>query len=165
MKKLVKLYIALVLTFICSAYADAVPTYRGFVIGFTGLNESFDHEAFFTFASKKQLIPIALSWKQEDIALSIIAGSKGYYELYGFSKGASTVYSVVNKKSGRKPGCITTIGAYYSTNVDFSKFKIPFVNYFDTSGVGQKSPGIHIHNTEHLKMQAHVNTIYNDCKK
>jgi len=76
-------------------------TYKGFVIGFTGLNETFDQQAFFEFAAQRQLIPITLSWKQEEAALSIIAGSKGYYELYGFSKGAGTVYSVVNKKRGR----------------------------------------------------------------
>lgn len=165
MKRLVKLYISLLMTFVCATHAGAVPTYKGFVIGFTGLNESFDHEAFSAFASKKQLIPITLSWKQEDVALSIIGGSKGYYELYGYSRGAGTAYSVVSKKRGRKPGCVTTIGAYHSTNVDFSKFKVPFVNYFDASGVGQRSPGTHISNIEHSKMQAHVNTIYNDCKK
>ena len=164
MKKLVKLYIALILTFICPAYADAVPTYKGFVIGFTGLNETFDQQAFFDFASKRQLIPITLSWKQEDVALSIIAGSKGYYELYGFSRGASTAYSVVSKRRGRKPGCVTTIGAYHSTNVDFTKFKIPFVNYFDESGRGQRSPGIYIKNVGHLSIQSHVNNIYNECK-
>jgi len=139
--------------------------YRGFVIGFTGLNEAFDDSAFVAFARDRSLIPIKLSWKQENVALTIIHGSRGYYELYGFSKGAETVGAVIKKKVGRPPGCATTVGAYRTTNVDFRLYKIPFINYFDASGRGNTGPGIFIDNVDHSSIQSHINRFDYECKQ
>ncbi len=149
----------------CTGVQAHDKTYRGFIIGFTGLNEAFDDVAFHAFARDRSLIPIRLSWQQQSTALTIIRGSKGYYELYGFSKGAETAMSVVQKKVGRLPGCVTTVGAYRTTNVDFRPYKIPFINYFDASGRGNSGPGIFIDNVNHSSIQLHINRFDYECKQ
>lgn len=164
MNRITCFIIVVLLTFINVSWAEAKkPIYHGFIIGLTGKNETFDHQAFFKFAKSRKLLPIVLSWQNETIAYNVINNSQGYYELYGFSKGAETSYNLVNrlaKNKVRLPGFVITIGAYKDANVDFSKFNIEFKNYFDTSGIGQKSPGIHIKDKEHLEMQDFVNRIY-----
>lgn len=157
-------YLCLVLLFACTFAQAGDNTYRGFVIGFTGLNEAFDDSAFATFARDRQLIPIKLSWTQESVALTLIRNSQGYYELYGFSKGAETAKSVVRKRVGRSPGCVTTVGAYRTTNVDFRPDRVPFLNFFDASGRGNPGPGLHLDNIDHSSIQLHINQLDFECK-
>jgi len=155
--------VAVFLSFTVTIADAKKPIYHGFIIGFTGINETFDHKAFFKFAKAKKLLPIVLSHNQETVAYNIINNSQGYYEIYGFSKGAETSYSLVNKlvkNKVRLPNYVITIGAHTNTNVDFGKFNIEFKNYFDTSGIGQKSPGTYIKNKDHLEMQKFVNRVY-----
>jgi len=168
MKKfIINVFIILIFGSITTAVEASRPTYYGFIIGFTGLNETFDHQAFFKFAKSRKLLPIVVSWRQETVAYNIINNSAGYYELYGFSKGAETTYSLMNrlvKNNVRKPNFIITIGAHKDTNVDFSKFGVKFNNYFDVSGIGSRSPGIYVKNREHLKMQEFVTNIDYDVE-
>jgi hypothetical protein len=166
--KIIFLKICIILLIVSSPEVEAKrPTYYGFIIGFTGLNETFDHQAFFKFAKSRKLLPIVVSWRQETVAYNIINNSFGYYELYGFSKGAETTYSLMNrlvKNNVRKPDFIITIGAHKDTNVDFGKFNVKFNNYFDVSGIGSRSPGIYVKNREHLKMQEFVTNIDYDVE-
>lgn len=157
-------FVALLLG-VCTTAQAHDKTYRGFVIGFTGLNEAFDDSAFATFARDRRLIPIKLSWTQEATALTIIRNSQGYYELYGFSKGAETVKSVVRKRVGRLPGCVTTVGAYRTTNVDFRPDRVPFLNFFDASGRGNPAPGLFLDNIDHSSIQSHINRFDFECKQ
>lgn len=150
---------------ICTTAQAHDRIYRGFVIGFTGLNEAFDDAAFAAFARNRHLIPIKLSWTQEAMALTVIRNSQGYYELYGFSKGAETVKSVVRKRAGRPPGCVTTVGAYRTTNVDFRSDQIPFQNFFDASGRGNSGPGLFLDNVDHSNIQSHINQFDFECKR
>ena len=166
--KIIFLKICIILLIVSSPEVEANrPTYYGFIIGFTGLNETFDHRAFFKFAKSRKLLPIVVSWRQETVAYNIINNSVGYYELYGFSKGAETTYSLMNrlvKNNVRKPDFIITIGAHKDTNVDFGKFDVKFNNYFDVSGIGSRGPGIYVKNREHLKMQEFVTNIDYDVE-
>lgn len=158
-KFIINVFIILIFVGITTAVEAKRPTYYGFIIGFTGLDETFDHQAFFKFSRSRKLLPIVVSWRQEIVAYNIINNSVGYYELYGFSKGAETTYKLMNrlvKNKVRKPDFIITIGAHKDANVDFSKFDVKFSNYFDSSGIGSRSPGIYIKNREHLKMQDFV---------
>ncbi len=70
------------------------------------------------------------------------------------------IFITINIANNIKPKYIITIGAYKTTDVDFTKYNIKFDNYFDYSGIGQKSPGVHIKNVSHLNMQKHVNKIF-----
>ena len=112
-------------------------------------------------------MPIALSPTQDALARELIANSEGYYELYGFSQGAKTVGRILRRTKQdrvRMPGRITTIGAYYTVDVDFTVYDVPFVNYFDDSGRQTKSPGIQIYNVDHLGLQQAVNKKLNQSK-
>ena len=55
---------------------------------------------------------------------------------------------------------VLTIGAWYTTDVDFGDYEINFDNFFDESGRQQKSPGIHVYNISHGQMQEYVNDFY-----
>lgn len=150
---------------VCATAQAHDKNYRGFIIGFTGLNEAFDDSAFTNFARDRRLIPIKLSWTQESVALTLIRNSQGYYELYGFSKGAETVKSVVRRRVGRLPGCVTTVGAYRTTNVDFRPDRVPFLNFFDASGRGNPAPGLFLDNVGHSSIQSHINQLDFECKR
>ena len=151
--KMKKLLIALTLLCPLETYAnDCV------IIGFRGLKGQFDQEAFENYAKLRGLYPIALNHEDLDIAMSIVEDEKCYY-LYGFSKGAESVMKVVKAAYNKlypSPIEVMTIGAYKTANVDFRPYNIQFKNYFDESGKGQRSPGIHVAGIPHNKMQQYV---------
>lgn len=126
-----------------------------YVIGFRGQNESFDMTAFNQYARQNK--SCSRVYNHEDIksAMKFIDIIKKPYILYGFSAGASSVSYIV-KHVKRKPGYVITIGAWYTTDVDFNKYDIDFDNFFDASGRSNKSPGIHVKNVPHFKMQQYV---------
>ncbi len=132
------------------------------VIGFRGKNEAFDQQAFYEYARQQGLKPVELSASQVAQALKHIQQSQGSYQLYGFSLGAQAVRQVLahQHRNGLKmPQAVVTIGAYKTVDVDFAKYGVPFVNYFDDSGLGNKSPGIFLR-IPHLQMQQKVNEIH-----
>jgi hypothetical protein len=55
------------------------------------------------------------------------------------------------------PSYVITIGAYKTTNVDFTRYQVNFDNYFDRSGLGSAGPGRYLPNVAHMKMQRRVN--------
>ena len=148
-----KLLIALTLLCPLETYAnDCV------IIGFRGLKGQFDQTAFEDYAKLRGLYPITLYHEDLDIAMSIVEDEKCYY-LYGFSKGAESVMKVVKAAYDKlypSPIEVMTIGAYKTANVDFRPYNIQFKNYFDESGKGQRSPGIHVAGIPHNKMQQYV---------
>lgn len=128
------------------------------IIGFRGLREQFDQEAFEGYAKLKDLFPIVFNHQEVEDAIEVIKDNDCYH-LYGFSKGAESVVKVlrqVYKYNYPSPRHILTIGAYYSVNVDFRPYNLLFTNYFDSSGVGQRSPGTHVAGVPHNKMQQYV---------
>ena len=94
-----------------------------------------------------------------DSAANFINQKNKSYQLYGFSAGASAIVQVL-KKVKRMPNFVLTIGAWYTTDVDFGDYEINFDNFFDDSGRQQQSPGIHVYNISHGKMQEYVNDFY-----
>lgn len=130
---------------------------KGHVIGFKGLNDSFNSVSFQKYANRLNYCSKSFSWHQHKEALQYIQTLNKPYRLYGFSKGAETV-SYVLKKTKTKPEYIVTIGAYKTTNVNFDDYRIRYNNFFDHSGVGQKSPGIFF-NVSHANIEKEVNDL------
>jgi len=135
-----KFVIAFILTLLSThAHADII-------IGFKGKYGQFDHKAFNEFAAKRNLKPIVAHNDSRLFLINLIQNNPNY-ELYGYSRGAAIAAYVVRMAYDNKmpmPKAITTVGAYKSTDVDFTIYGIKFNNYFDDSGRGQKSPGIFI---------------------
>ena len=126
-----------------------------------GLNDAFDHKAFGVYSANANYCYKTYKWQDKHKAQQYINALNVPYQLYGFSQGASTVGSLVRQGKLKKyPEYIITVGAYKTTNVDFSLTGIPFDNYFDYSGVGQTSPGTFIL-VPHYKIQQAVNTLKN----
>jgi hypothetical protein len=133
--------IAFILTlFTTQAYADNI------IIGFKGKYGLFDHKAFNEFAAKRNLKPVIAHNDSRLFLINLIQNNPNY-ELYGYSRGAAIVSYVVRMAYENKmpmPKSVTTVGAYKSVDVDFTKYGVDFINYFDDSGRGQRSPGIFI---------------------
>ena len=127
----------------------------GYVIAFKGKDNVFDHKAFEAYYNNLNYCGISYSWQNSAQAIQLIKTLQVPYQLYGFSQGASTVANILKQKLNQ-PEYIITIGAYKTTDVDFTKYGIPYNNYFDLSGQGQKSPGIFL-NVAHSKIQSEVN--------
>jgi len=147
---MIKYLLALVLM-IGSAQAQTV-------IGFRGKGGAFDEQAFAEYAAKKNATGIILYADQIDRAVRQIKENRPY-ELYGYSLGAASVSRVlkeVERQNLPKPTFALTVGAYWSTDVDFRKYNIKFENYFDNSGAGQKSPGKHIGGIHHGYIMRYV---------
>ena len=128
------------------------------VIGFRGKNGAFDEQAFIQYAEKRNASGLILHADQINYAINQIKNSDSY-ELYGYSLGAVSVARVlkeVERKGLTKPRYTVTVGAYYSTDVDFRKYNIKFDNYFDASGAGQRSPGKHIGGVSHSAIMRYV---------
>lgn len=136
--------------------------YANDIIAFRGVNEAFDHSSFLNFAKKKNLNPIVFSSLEINKALAYINTSKKDYELYGYSLGAATVGKILayqfnsNKKM---PTYVITIGAYKTTDINFTKYNVSYDNYVDRSGLGNVGPGRFI-DVPHDKLQKKVNEIY-----
>lgn len=125
---------------ITPAYADNI------IIGFKGKYGQFDHKAFNDFAKKRNLKPFIAHNDSRLYIINLIQNNPNY-ELYGYSRGAaivSYVVKMVHENNMPKPMFVTTVGAYKNTDVDFRKYNIKFINFFDASGIGQKSPGYFI---------------------
>lgn len=127
----------------------------GYVVGFKGLGDAFDHKAFSEYANNTGYCSRAYSWNDPS-AKQFVQSLKVPYQLYGFSKGAETVAQLL--KTGLKPEYAITIGAYKTVDVNFTKYSVPFTNYFDSSGRGQRSPGVFL-DVPHIKMQSTVNKL------
>jgi len=127
---------------------------KGYVIGFKGLNESFNSVAFQKYADRLGYCGKSFSWFQDKEALQYIQTLKKPYRLYGFSRGAQTVSDVL-KQTKTKPEYVLTIGAYKTTNVNFDEHRVRYDNFFDQSGVGQKSPGVFF-NVSHADIEKEV---------
>ena len=130
-----------------------------YVIGFRGDGGAFDQAAFERYAERNAACSLVYNSTEIDSAVNFINHTKGSYQLYGFSAGASAIVQVL-KKVRRMPNFVLTIGAWYTTDVDFGDYEINFDNFFDESGRLQKSPGIHVYNVSHGKMQEYVNDFY-----
>lgn len=127
---------------------------KGYVIGFKGLNESFNSVAFQKYADRLGYCGKSFSWFQDKEALQYIQTLKKPYRLYGFSRGAQTVSDVL-KQTKTKPEYVLTIGAYKTTNVNFDEHRVRYDNFFDQSGIGQKSPGVFF-NVSHADIEKEV---------
>ena len=127
------------------------------VIAFKGQNNSFDQLAFNDYiADRPNYCGVVYSWNEVKAAQRKITALQVPYQLYGFSKGAVTVHKILKQNLHKPPQYVITIGAYKTVDVDFTKYNIPYDNYFDLSGRGQQSPGIFL-NVAHMQMQAAVN--------
>ena len=131
---------------------------NGYVLGFKGLNEVFDRVAFDAYAKQINYCGKVFSWHQRKDALKFILALDINYHLYGYSKGAETVGYLLENLEDSKPEYVITIGAYKTVDVNFDKYEVKYNNYFDASGLGQKSPGVFL-NVSHDKIQKEVNKI------
>jgi hypothetical protein len=129
----------------------------GYVIAFKGLNNAFDNEALSVYANRIAYCSKSFSWDREKDAIKFIETLNVPYQLYGFSRGAQTVSTVLSAVKV-KPEYVITIGAYKTANVNFDKHNVRYNNFFDQSGVGQKSPGMYL-NVPHNMIQKEVNKI------
>ena len=130
----------------------------GWVIGFRGQNEVFDFDAFADYAIIQNRCFRSFSWNQGAEAERMLTALKVPYELYGFSRGAETVASLL--RQGRvHPDRVITVGAFRTVNVNFDRHGIPYRNYFDRSGLGQQSPGVYL-DVDHGRVQRAVTEIY-----
>lgn len=137
---------------------------NGYVIGFKGLDDIFDQQAFKEYADRRGYCSVSYSRHSVNLAIQHISTLSVPYRLYGYSAGSISVRSVLENKNIKKPEFVITVGAYKTTDVNFDKFKVPYVNYFDHSGRGQKSPGIYL-DVSHNKIQQTVNVIEKLDKK
>lgn len=127
------------------------------VVAFKGLNDLFDHKAFAEYvATYPGYCGLSYSWHEHKLAQQTVDKLQVPYQLYGFSQGASTVHKILKQNLHKPPEYVITIGAYKTADVNFAKYGVPFDNYFDQSGTGQKSPGIFL-NVPHMLMQSAVN--------
>lgn len=135
-------------------FANVTYACDSYVVGFKGLGSQFDHEAFEHYVGSRcsRLYSAADTPK----AVEFIHTLNQPYELYGFSLGAQSVRTVL-ATAKTKPSFVLTIGAYHTADVDFDKYGVEYKNYFDASGRLQRSPGIHVPNVQHMKMQKYVN--------
>jgi hypothetical protein len=136
----------------------------GYVIGFKGKDNIFDTNAFTEYTNHIGYCNKLYSWHQHKDAVKFINSVDVTYQLYGFSKGAVSISIILKQSSVRKPEYVLTIGAYKTTDVNFDKNKIKYQNYFDNSGIGQKSPGIFL-NVSHNEIQKEVNKIIFNLKE
>jgi len=128
---------------------------NGYVIGFKGINDAFDHKSFIAYADRIGYCAKSYSWHDTNSAKLLIKNTTIPYYLYGYSMGAVSVRKVLTQDL-RKPEFVITIGAYRTTNVNFEKYSVRYANYFDRSGLGQTSPGTFL-NVSHDKIQQEVN--------
>jgi len=129
------------------------------IIGFKGINDLFDSQAFNQYAKKQNACPMTYSWNQAHLAVKFINRNNKQYQLYGYSKGAESIKHVLQNVK-RKPYLIVTIGAYHTAQVNYSKYGVKTLNYFDSSGRRNIASGIHIAGVSHQAIQSYVNKNY-----
>ena len=150
---MIRFLFATILFFPISLYACV-----GYVIGFKGNDDIFDHQAFNQYVNQIGYCSKLFSWHRSNDAVKFINSIDEKYQLYGFSKGAETISKLLKNSSVKKPEYVLTIGAFRTTDVDFKKYDVKFDNYFDDSGRGQKSPGVFL-SVSHSKIQKEVNKV------
>lgn len=128
------------------------------IIAFKGLGDQFDNNAFQFYTNKHRGCGHVYKWQETNKALTFINSSSTPYQLYGYSKGAESIRSIL-KKVNHLPVYVITIGAWKTVDLDFTKYNIGFQNYFDASGLGQQSPGVYLKDVQHYQMQESVNRI------
>lgn len=153
-----KIFIAILLVLL--PLTTAVAHCDSYIIGFRGQNGAFDSAAFNRYVSKRKSCSRVFNHEDIKTAMKFINSHKTPYSLYGFSAGASSVSYIV-KHIKRKPSYIITIGAWHTTDVNFNRYDIDYDNFFDASGRNNKSPGIHVKDVPHFKMQQYVNKFFN----
>lgn len=127
------------------------------VIGFRGHNEVFDYEAFADYATMQNFCFRSFGWQDSVEAERFVQHITTPYQLYGFSRGAETVARML--RQGRvRPQSVITVGAYRTVDVNFDRYGIPYRNYFDRSGQGQRSPGVFL-DVDHGRVQRVVTVI------
>jgi len=147
------------LIFLLLLFTNPAVACKSYIIGFRGLDSAFDHSAFYDYAKKRTDCTVVFNHNEYKRAIRFVNQLRVPYELYGYSAGAATAMTVV-KRAKRMPGYVITMGAYYSTDVDFYKYEIDYDNFFDASGIGQKSPGIHVKNVAHDRIQRYVTEFF-----
>jgi hypothetical protein len=140
-------------------FTGAVNACTGYVIGFRGLNEAFDHRAFEEYALNTGYCSRSYSASQRASAERFIKTLEVPYHLYGYSLGAATVGAVIRGGRVQMPQYILTVGAYKTTDVNFDRYGVLYNNYFDASGRGQRSRGIFLE-VSHSKIQSEVNKFF-----
>ncbi len=128
----------------------------GYVLGFKGKDDVFDNRAFREYADHLNYCYKTYSWHQVKVVEQDLKSITVPYRLYGFSLGAVSVSNLLKNVNIKKPEYVITIGAYKTTNVNFDQFKVDYRNFFDRSGIGQKSPGIFL-DVSHDKIQQEAN--------
>ena len=150
-----RIILTLLLLYSATTYAACA----SYVIGFRGMGGAFDQTAFDRYAERNAACSLVYNSEEVDAAVQFIGGTTGSYQLYGFSAGASSIVQVLRLVK-RMPQFVLTIGAWYTVDVDFTRYGIDFDNFFDASGRQQQSPGIHVYNVSHGRMQEYVNDFY-----
>jgi hypothetical protein len=149
------------LIFLLLFFSSDVFACDAYILGFRGANRMFDEKVFIEYAHHHNMCWHIFNAEQSRQAIKLISQIKKPYELYGFSLGAETIRAIlkeVRSKKMRKPNHVITIGAYRTTDVNFEKYDVSFINYFDESGKGQKSPGIYISGVPHNQIQKVVDS-------
>jgi hypothetical protein len=153
-----------ILIFFLALFVSTTAFAADIIIGFKGKMGAFDQKAFEDFAAKRKLKPIVMNMESRLTLINTIKNNPNY-ELYGYSLGAAHVAYVVKMAYDSNlpmPKRVTTVGAFYSTDVDFRKYNVKFDNYFDASGAGQQSPGKHIGGVNHGAMMRYVTDYYGE---
>ena len=150
-----KILITLLLLYSANTWSEC----SSYVIGFRGAGGVFDQAAFDRYAERTAACSLVYNSEEIDAAVQFINGTRGSYQLYGFSAGASSIVQVLRRVQ-RMPQFVLTIGAWYTVDVDFTHYDIDFDNFFDASGRGQNSPGIHFYHVSHDRIQEYVNDFY-----
>lgn len=145
----------LILLCVLSINSQACTSY---MIGFRGDQGQFDQLAFREFADRYTDCNKVFNHTDITMAIQFINLIQVSYELYGYSAGASSIKHVLTRVN-RFPRYIITIGALSSTDVDFTNTEINFDNFFDPSGRGTRSPGIHV-NVSHSQIQRYVTDFF-----
>jgi hypothetical protein len=148
-----------ILLFLVLAFSTTTYACDSYVIGFRGAGGAFDQSAFETYSNRNASCSLVYNSDEIDAAVNFINQISESYQLYGFSAGAASIVQVLRRVK-RMPQFVLTIGAWYTVNVDFTLYDIDFDNFFDDSGRQQQSPGIHVYNVSHNKMQEYVNDFY-----
>lgn len=131
----------------------------GYVIGFRGRDEVFDHGAFVEYAMNIGYCGRSYSPSAVESAERFIKTLKVPYHLYGYSQGAATVSDLMRRGRVKPPRYIITMGAYRTTDVNFDRYGVLYGNYFDESGRGQQSPGTYLA-VGHGEIQREVNQFF-----
>jgi hypothetical protein len=150
-----RLFLFLLLLTTGVAHADC----GSYVIGFRGASGAFDQAAFDRYAERNADCSVVYNSDEITDAVEFINQTREPYQLYGYSAGASAIKPIL-RKVRRMPGFILTVGAWYLTDVNFDRYDIDFDNFFDESGRQQKSPGMHVPNVPHDRMQEYVTQFY-----